>query len=196
MKYNVSEIAEVIANRRTIKPEHFSEREVHKELIEKLLNAAKWAPTHGLTQPWRFKVFLKDGLPKLSAFIDQAYQAFSKADFNAKKRDKYLNRIARSSVVIMIGMERQESEKIPEIEEVLSVGCATQNICLLATAYGLGTYWSSPKFLYSDTAREFLGLNTKGKCLGLLFVGYPNSEWPKGQRKPVEYFSEWVNEEK
>ena len=58
MRHNLSEINEVIKDRRTIYPETYSDRKVHKEQIELLLNNALWAPTHGMTQPWRFKVFM------------------------------------------------------------------------------------------------------------------------------------------
>ena len=57
MRYNLSEITELIRNRRTIYPEQFSDRKVHLEQIELILNNAQWAPTHGNTQPWRFVVF-------------------------------------------------------------------------------------------------------------------------------------------
>ena len=71
MKYNLSEITEVIKNRRTIYHEMYSTRKVHKEIIEDLLNNAIWAPTHGNTQPWRFKVFMGEGLMKLSKLVAQ-----------------------------------------------------------------------------------------------------------------------------
>ena len=74
MKYNLSEITEVIKNRRTIYPEMYSSRKVHKEIIEDLLNNAIWAPTHGNTQPWRFKVFMGFGLNRLSEFQSNLYQ--------------------------------------------------------------------------------------------------------------------------
>ena len=66
MKYNLSEIIEVIKNRRTIYPENFTGRIVQKDVIEKLLSCAIWAPTHGKTQPWRFKVFQDSGRLLLS----------------------------------------------------------------------------------------------------------------------------------
>ena len=59
MLFNLSEINELIRSRRTIYPEQFSDRKVHIEQIEVLLNNAQWAPTHGNTQPWRFKVFME-----------------------------------------------------------------------------------------------------------------------------------------
>ena len=73
MKYNLSEINELIKDRRTIYPEFFSERKVHKEQIELLLNNAIWAPSHGLTQPWRFKVFMDEGKVRLGEFLRELY---------------------------------------------------------------------------------------------------------------------------
>ena len=71
MKYNLSEINEVIRNRRTIYPKHFSSRKVHREQVEAMLENARWAPTHKMTQPWHFKVFMGEGLQKLAAFYEE-----------------------------------------------------------------------------------------------------------------------------
>ena len=69
MKFNFSEITELIQYRRTIYPEFFSSRKVHKEQIELLLENARWAPTHKLTQPWFYKVLMEDGLQTFSDFF-------------------------------------------------------------------------------------------------------------------------------
>ena len=57
MKYNLSEISAVIKNRRTIYPKFYSSRIVHEEVINEIILNGTWAPTHGNTQPWRFKVY-------------------------------------------------------------------------------------------------------------------------------------------
>jgi nitroreductase len=64
-------------------------------------------------------------------------------------------------------------------------------MCLTATAYGLGSFWSSPKIIYTPEMNKFLKLKPEDKCLGVLYVGYPSIDWPKGQRKPIEYLTEW-----
>ena len=74
MKYNLSEITEIIKNRRTIYPKFFTSRKVHKEIVEHLLNNATWAPTHGNTQPWRFKVFMGESRSKLSNKLGDLYK--------------------------------------------------------------------------------------------------------------------------
>jgi nitroreductase len=195
MKYNLSEITAVIRDRRTIYPEFFSDRKVHKEQIELLLNNAIWAPTHGMTQPWRFKVFMDEGKTVLGEFLRQMYLDFTpKENQKEIKLNRMTDRPARASAVIAVSMKRQAEEKIPEIEEVEAVACAIQNMYLTCTAYGLGGFWSTPKFIYTQAMNEFLGLGEKDKCLGLFYVGYPANEWPKGQRRPIEYLTEWVHQ--
>ena len=56
-----------IMSRRTIKS--FKQDPIHVEEIIELLNVAKWAPNHKLTEPWRFQLYVNEGK---EAFV-QAY---------------------------------------------------------------------------------------------------------------------------
>ena len=193
MKYNLSELREIIRNRRTIKPEDFSARKVHKEIVVEILNNALWAPTHGMTQPWFFKVFVEEGIPRLADFLADTYKAqTSPEQFTQKKYDQLASRPRLSTVVIAVCMKRQDSEKVAELEEIEAVACAVQNMHLTATAYGLGGYWSSPALIYSSAMNSFLDLGDKDRCLGVFYLGYPKGEWPQSHRRPLEYQSEWI----
>jgi nitroreductase len=197
MKYNLSEITALIKDRRTIYPEQFSDRKIHREQIEVLLNNAIWAPNHGSTQPWAFKVFLGDGLNKLSDFLSEQYKAMTPAEeFGELKYNKLKNRPLISGAVIAVTLKRDPESRIREIEEVEAIACAIQNMYLTCTAWGLGGFWSSPGVMYTPEMNEFLGNTGDDKCLALFYVGYPKPdfEWPKGHRKPIEYFTEWVEE--
>ena len=196
MRYNLSEINELIRNRRTIFPEQFSERKVHREQIEVMLNNAQWAPTHGNTQPWRFHVFMEDGLSTLSQFLGSTYLKLTPENQqNDVKLGKLIRRPLLASAVIAVSMKRQDEEKIMEIEEIEAVACAIQNMHLTCTAYGIGGFWSTPKLIYSSEMNEFLNLGDKDKCLGLFYVGYPAIEWPTmTHRKPIEYNTKWITQ--
>lgn len=196
MRYNLSEINELIRNRRTIFPEQFSERKVHKEQIEVILNNAQWAPTHGNTQPWRFHVFMEEGLTTLSQFLGATYLKLTPEDQqNDMKLGKLIRRPLLASAVIAVSMKRQAEEKIMEIEEIEAVACAIQNMHLTCTAYGIGGFWSTPKLIYTKEMNEFLNLEEKDKCLALFYVGYPSIEWPaNSHRKPIEYNTKWINQ--
>lgn len=197
MKYNLSEITDVIRDRRSISPEYYSDRKVHREQVEKILNNAIWAPNHGSTQPWTFKVFMGDGRQKLSDFLSALYaQKFTGEDFKQKKFEKLKNRPLMSGAIIAVSLKRNPESKIIEMEEIEAVACAIQNMYLTCTAWGLGSFWSSPKLIYTEEMKDFLGLEGDDKCLALFYIGYPKQdyEWPKGHRKPIEYFTEWVEE--
>lgn len=195
MRFNLSEITEVIRERRTIYPEQYSERQVHKEQIDLILNNALWAPTHGNTQPWRFKVFMEEGREKLSSFLAETYLKLTPEEAqNDQKLAKLLTRPKMASAVIAVCMERQPEEKIAEIEEIEAIACAVQNMHLTCTAYGLGGFWASPKLIYTPDMNVFLGLGEKDKCLGLFYIGYPSIDWPKAHRKPLEYVTEWITQ--
>ncbi len=194
MKYDLSEITEVIRNRRTIFPEQFTEREVQRDMIQHILVNATWAPTHGKTQPWRFKVYTGEGRQELIATAERLFIAANGAEaINDSKLTRLRTRIGRTSALIALAMERTNELPIPEIEEIEAVACAAQNMLLTATAYGLGTFWSSPKFLYLPEAAEAFGYGENDKMLGIVYLGYPDGEWPKSHRKPLEYVTTWVD---
>lgn len=180
-------------NRRTVFPERYAARKVHREQLELILNNALWAPTHGMTQPWRFKVFMDDGLQRLQHFLPDMYKrTTSEEKFNQAKYDRLVLRVQKTTVAVAICMERDTSGKIAEIEEVEAVACAVQNMMLTCTAYGLGSFWSTPKFLSHADSLAFFGLNAADKCLGIFYIGYPEGEWPTSHRKPLEYVTEWI----
>ena len=162
--------------------------------IELLLNNAQWAPNHGNTQPWRFKVFTDQGLNKLSDFLGKTYLTLTpKEDQNDMKLAKLIRRPLLASVVVAVSMKRQIENKILEIEEIEAVACAIQNMHLSCTAYGLGGFWSTPKLIYSSEMNDFLELEEIDKCLGLFYIGYPSIDWPTAHRKPLEFNTKWIN---
>jgi nitroreductase len=193
MKFNLSEISNLIKERRTILPEQFSNRKVQKDQIELILNNAQWAPTHGNTQPWRFHVFQEEARERLSQFLGKTYLEITpETEQQDAKLAKLMRRPLLASVVIAVCMKRQETQKILELEEIEAVACAIQNMHLSCTAYGLGGFWSTPKLIYHPKMNEFLGLGELDKCLGLFYIGYPSIEWPAAHRKPLEYNTTWL----
>jgi nitroreductase len=146
-----------------------------------------------MTQPWRFKVFLEEkSRQQLAAFLSDVYvKSTPEAAFNTVKFKRMQDRPMQAPVVIAVCMERQKEEKITETDELLAVACAIQNMYLTATAMGLGAFWSTPKAIDTKEMNDFLQLMDKGRCVGLFYMGYPAIEWPKGQRKPIEYLTQW-----
>ena len=194
MRHNLSEVRALIEDRRTVYPENYSARKIHREIIAELLDAAKWAPTHRYTQPWNFSVFMEDGLRKLADFQSELYRSEkAESDFSQEKFDKLKNRPLLASVIIGIGLKRDENERDPIEEEIAAVAMAVQNMKLLATAHGIGAFWSTGGMTYHPQMKTFMKLEEKDRFLGFLYLGYPEGEWPrKTRRKPQEYFTNWI----
>jgi nitroreductase len=192
MKFNLSEITGLMRSRRMVPPEKFTSRLVHAEQLELAITNATWAPTHGLTQPWFFHVFMDQGMSVLRENLPVMYKSETPPDkFSAAKWEKLSHRLSRVNAVVIVSMRRDSSGKIKEIEEIEAVACAVQNFLLTCTAYGLAAYWSSPAFIYSHAMQQFLEMNDSDKCLGLLYVGYPEEMQIQAHRKPLEYVSKW-----
>ena len=96
-------------------------------------------------------------------------------------------------VVIVIGMKRQPSGKIAELDEIQAVACAVQNMHLTATAHGIGGFWSSNAAATSDQMRDYVGLSGEDRALGLFYLGYPSQDWPVGKRQPISDKVRWVD---
>ncbi len=192
MKFSVSEVTDLIRHRRTIYPKDHTEREVHREIVERVLTNATWAPTHGMTQPWRFTVFMGNARQELSDFLGAEYTRVSPGEkFLQRKYDNMTQRPLQSSVVIALGMVRDPKGKISERDELLAMGCAVQNMHLTCAAYGLGGFWSTGGPMTGMAMRDFLKLGDDGQALGLFFIGYPAIDWPKGYRKPLDQLVQW-----
>ena len=187
-----SSLQSLIRQRRSIKPSQFLERRIPDEIVEELLDNANWAPTHGMTEPWRFFVFCDDGRERVSRQLAEIYRTITPVETQKPgKADKLMDSCRRSSHVIVIGLHRQRSEKIPELEEIEAVACAVQNLHLTATAHGLGGYWSSGKAICSKQFRDFVGLQAPDRVLGLFYLGYPSGDWPDGTRTPAANKVQW-----
>ncbi|QDV57861.1 Putative NAD(P)H nitroreductase YdjA [Rosistilla oblonga] len=188
-------IHQLIRQRRTIKPAQMDSRPIQRDVIQTLLEDANWAPTHGLTEPWRFTLFTGDSRQRLAKLLSETYREITPpAEFKQNKFDKFAVNPTLAPLVVAIGMKRQPSKKISEIDEIAAVACAVQNIHLSATAFGLGGFWSSNAAACSDALREFVGLGDEDRMLGLFYLGYPAADWPAGTRNPIADKVRWETE--
>ena len=194
MQFDISIVNQLIQERRSIFPVHYSGEPVPRFIVEKMLENANWAPTHRFTEPWRFKVFTGAGIPKLAEFQANMYKEITSknGEFEEKKYDKLLDKPLLCSHIISIGMHRDKKESVPEVEEIASVAMAVQNMYLTATAYGVGCYWGTGGVTYMKEAKSFFDLADSDKLLGFLYLGMPNKEWPKSRRRPIEEKVQWV----
>ncbi|WP_062056368.1 nitroreductase family protein [Aquimarina longa] len=186
------DINEIIKNRRSIFPTQYTTKEVSDAFIKILLENANWAPTHKLTQPWRFKVVQGEAKDRLGVFLSDTYTDITSDDnFSPFKHKKINSNCKSASAIIAICMQRDPKERIPEWEEIAAVAMAVQNMWLTCTANDIGSYWSSPKLIeYVD---GFFNFEEGERCLGFFYLGnYDKSAINVSKREPIENKVQWM----
>lgn len=181
----------LIRQRRSIFPPQYNGKPIERRIIEQILENANWAPTHKLTEPWRFHVFESlAAREKLSHFLSEYYTQNTPIElFSPIKQKKTKQAALLSACAIAICMQRNES--LPEWEEIAAVSAAVQNMWLTATAYGVGAYWATPGAIHG--IHDFLGLKTNERCLGFLYLGHTDLEIPDSKRSPISEKTIWVD---
>ena len=195
MNFDTKAINTLMRERRSLYQQQYADTTIDDSIIEEILENANWAPTHKMTEPWRFVVFKGDGRRKLAEFQSQLYREVTSAD-GTYKEDKYqalLTKPMMSSHIISVGMKRDKRKAVPELEEIGAVFCAVENMYLTATAYGLGSYLSTGGITYFEQAKAFFDLGEDDKLLGFFHLGIPNGVWPSGRRNPVSDKVRWIN---
>ena len=180
-KFNT--LSEIIVSRRSNKPATFNGEKIEDSIITDLLNLAHWAPTHGRTEPWRFKVYANEGV---STFCE-AHAALYKTNtdpevFTTAKFENLQKLGSQTSHIIGVYMQRQVPAKIPLVEEIAATATAIQNILLGAEALGISALWSTGGMTHHPALKSFWGLADEDVVMGLLYLGYSNEPAAPGKR--------------
>lgn len=182
-------IIDIIKKRRSVFPVQYNDKPISKEIIEAILEAGNWAPNHKKTEPWRFKVLQGNSKDALGTFLANKYQEVMPNPKKIKIK-KLLDNPSKASAIVAICMQRDPNESLPEWEEIAAVAMAVQNMWLLSTELGIGSYWSSPGLIkYMD---EFFDFKEGEKCLGFFYMGYSNEDLSEGTRTPIADKVEWM----
>lgn len=188
-------ISKIIRNRRSVYADEFLKQNIPDELLNEILINATYAPTHKMTEPWRFIVFKNSYLEQLGSYLAAYYKDFYFQKFSPEEAVEKYNLLKEyplnSACVIGVVLVRNLKINLPEWEEIAAVSSAVQNMALTCTAHNIGSYWST-----SAGAIDYLNqfdLAENEKSLGLIYVGYSADLEPsKKKRTPflnkVTYF--------
>ncbi|MDN3988063.1 nitroreductase family protein [Zwartia vadi] len=163
------------------------------EQLQQLLAAAVCAPDHSALRAWRFAVIEQKNIP---AFTDLAIDATRRSGREITEQKEQNTRKWLSSVPLLIGLAYKishDNDKVPEIEQTLSMGAAVMNIQNAAHMMGFSTYWSTGLGTYTDEVPEALGFDALDyRFVGFLAIGTPSVKLPPAQRPdPVAFTTTW-----
>lgn len=190
------DVNNLIRTRRSVFPKDYTGDPVSDSVISTMLENANWAPTHKLTEPWRFIVYTGDGRKKLAQLQSEIYKQVTQTDgtFREERYENLKKKPLESSHIILVYMKRDEKKSVPEIEEAGAVFCAIQNMYLTAAANGAGCYLSTGGVTYFTQAKAAFGLSEEDKIIGFLHVGIPKHNNQTSKRIPVDAKVVWVKE--
>ena len=183
-------IFDLIKKRRSVFPAQYNGKPIAKFDIEKILEAANWAPSHRKTEPWRFKVLQGVSKEKLGLFLSLKYMETMDKPKEMKVK-KLIENPKKAGAIIAICMQRDPKESVPEWEEIAATAMAVQNMWLCCAEMGIGAYWSSPGLIkYMD---EFFEMNEGERCLGFFYMGYSDDELPEAIRGSIADKVVWAD---
>ena len=187
-------VYEAIFGRRMAK--EFTDTEVSRGTIERLLDTAIWAPNHRLTNPWRFFVLEKGSrIRKQVAEIawQTAYDGVANPNPDQKKAsaDASKNRVLNAPAMMYAYSVPGPNDETTQ-ENYASVCCAVHNMALASVAEGLVMDWSTGGISKLPGLAELLGADEDWAMVGALFIGEPISV-PTSRREAVPSIVSWLS---
>jgi len=185
-----------IQGRRSIR--RYQDRPLEKELLEKLLAAATWAPSAHNRQPWRFCVVTSNTVKQeISAHMAAYWRRDLGADgsepaFIERRVAISHARLTGAAALVVASVCMEEMDVYPDERRnqaewtmaVQSVALACQNLLLAVHYYHLGACWMCAPLFVPDLVRTVLTLPESWHPQALITLGYPAEEKTK-ERAPV-----------
>ena len=167
------DLDELIRTRRTHKA--FHPEPVDRETIDALLDLARWAPNHNLTNPWRFRVLGPRALARLKEAAGPE---------SAPKLD-------RAPTLIAVSALQCGTDPLLDEEDRAATACAVYIVLLTAHERGLGGYWRTPAVLRTPEGRAACGIPDGEAVLGLVHLGRVHAgDRPVPDRAPLDEIRE------
>jgi nitroreductase len=160
------DVEDAIRKRRTHK--QYGDEPVDEGTLHELVELARYAPNHKLTNPWRFRVLGPETRRRIDELVGEN---------EAQK--------LRRAPTLVLATAVCSDDPTLAAEDVLATGCAVYAILLGATARGLASYWRTPGCFRDGPVRRLLGLAANEEVVSLIHLGAPGSDPPAKERVPV-----------
>ena len=159
------DVETAIRTRRTHKA--YRPEQVPRETLRELLELARWAPNHHMTNPWRFRVVGPAARERLKEAAGPE---------SAPKLDR--------APTLVVASAKQNGDPVQDEEDVAATAAAIYIVLLAAHARGLAGYWRTPAVLRTPEGRAAVGVPDDEHVLALIHLGQPRQEKPPPERAP------------
>jgi coenzyme F420-0:L-glutamate ligase / coenzyme F420-1:gamma-L-glutamate ligase len=200
------QLLEVIRTRRSIR--RFEERAVSRGDLDRLLEAARWAPSNHNRQPWRFVVLedrgqIRDLAERIRHGMEHKLKSLPEVAAGFAGELTHYGTIFSAAPVLIAALHKQpiavgsslwDGVRNPSLVsgEPISVAMAMQNLLLAAHALGLGACVLTAPLL-AENAAEALGQPVGYELTAFIALGYPAEAPEPPRRKNLENIAEFRN---
>jgi len=198
----------IVRDRRSIRS--FRSDSIPQQLVEQMLEAARWAPSAGNRQAYRLMVVAsREKLAAMSAAVRASVDSIrSTLRPSAKARaDAYLDNFSHFDAaplcivsiyragVDLLGSSSEAASgesnaaadvRRAESDALCSVSAAIQNLLLGAHALGLGACWMTGPLVAAEALERLLAVPRGWRISALIPIGYPVGVPPPPARRPLE----------
>jgi nitroreductase len=166
---------EAVRTRRTHK--QYAPEPVDRHTLEALLDLARWAPNHHLTNPWRFRVLGPQALARLKQAAGEEAAA----------------KLGRAPTLVAVSALLTGEDPVADEEDLLATGVAAYIVLLAAHARGLASYWRTPAVLRTPEGRAALHATEDERFIGLLHLGHARQDQRIPDRTPAADVTAWLD---
>lgn len=156
-----------------------------------ILTAALRSPDHGGLEPWRLMVLEKPALDRLAAL---AATRAAELGLDEERTAKGRGQFDRSHLAVAVVASPKVSDKVPELEQLLSAGAVCLSLLNAALASGWGASWITgwPAF-DRPFVEQGLGLAPQELVAGIIHIGTETAPPPDRPRPDPARIVTWVS---
>jgi len=142
--------------------------------LQRILAAGTLAPDHGRLAPWRFVVLSGTERGTLGQAMADL-QRRRDPDSSQAALDAEYAKAMRAPTIVVVACRAAKGHKVPEIEQVMAVAAATQNMILAAFALGYHAMWKTGAAAYDEGVKQAVGLEPDDQIVAFLYLGTPTA---------------------
>lgn len=185
------ELKDAIAQRRSIRV--FDGRPVDRDTIDRLIDAATYAPSRWNVQPWHFHVATEDARRRVgevmaltTAYLDEYIDVLG-AD-GMEHAVRFYADLGGAPVIIGISAKHVD-DPTDWLDDTISVGAALQNFLLAVVDEGLAACSLTAPHWIRDKLLEVFEIPEGSDIMALIVLGYADEEpWPKDRHTDVSTY--------
>ncbi len=171
-------LTELIRSRRTVYA--FKPERPPRSALDRALDAARFAPNHHLTEPWRFYVLGPETAEAVSVLNAKRVEREKGPEAAAAKLARWRAMPGWLAVTC-----QNSSDPIQAREDYAASCCAVQNLMLSLWAEGIGSKWNTGSLIRDPGFYDLIWADPAVETVvAMLWYGYP-AERPATRRKPL-----------